>query len=158
MLFKRQLFRYFEPDGDLYKLYDDACNSRNVRARDCWIFQTSDPAASTRTIADYFVLATWTVTLDNDLLLLDILRDRLEGPDQPKLFRQAYDRWHPKFHGVESTGLGKTLVQMMVLEGLPVKDLLSTGGDLGKVTRARPTGGEDGIGVDLFQERRSLAA
>ncbi|MCK4938132.1 MAG: hypothetical protein KAR85_05970 [Methanosarcinales archaeon] len=54
---------------------------------------------------------------------------------------QAYDRWHPKFQTVESTGLGKTLIQMLVREGLPVKDLLSTGGDLGKVTRARPAGG-----------------
>ena len=39
---------------------------------------------------------------------------------------------------MESTGLGKTLFQMLVREGLPVKDLLSTGGDLDKVTRARP--------------------
>ena len=119
MLFKRQFFRYFEPDGDLYKLHDGADNSKNVNARDCWIFQTCDPAASTSTTADYFVLATWAVTRDNDLLLLDILRDRLEGPDQPKLFKQAYDRWHPKFQAVESTGLGKTLFQMLVREGLP---------------------------------------
>ena len=73
-------------------------------------------------------MLTWAVTLDNDLLL-DILRDRLEGPDQPKLFKQAYDRWQSKFPAVESTGLGKTLFQMLVREGLPLKDLLSTGGD-----------------------------
>ena len=51
---------------------------------------------------------------------------------------QACDRWHPKFQAVESTGLGKTLFQMLVREGLPVKDLLSLGGDLDEVTRARP--------------------
>ena len=85
---------------------------------------SSTPAASTRNTADYLVLTTWAVTLDNDLLLLNILRDRLEGPDQPKLFKQAYDRWQPKFQTVESTGLGKTLFRMLVSEGLPVKDLL----------------------------------
>jgi predicted phage terminase large subunit-like protein len=138
MLFKRQYFRYFEQDADIYKLYQNDNTVKNIKVSDCWIFQTCDPAASTRTTADYFVLGTWIVTPDNDLLLLDILRDRLEGPDQPKLFKQAYDRWHPKFQAVESTGLGKTLFQMLVREGLPVKDLLSTGGDLDKVTRARP--------------------
>jgi predicted phage terminase large subunit-like protein len=138
MLFKRQYFRYFDRDGDIYKLTASDGRVKNVKARDCWTFQTCDPAASTRTTADYFVLGTWTVTPDNDLLLEDILRDRLEGPDQPKLFRQAYDRWHPRFQAVESAGLGKTLFQMLVREGLPVKDLQSTGQDLDKLTRARP--------------------
>ncbi len=138
VLFKRQYFRYFERIGDIYHMYDGTGKDKAVKVADCWNFQTCDPAASTRTTADYFALGTWAVTPDNELLLLDIIRDRLEGPDQPKLFRQAYDRWHPRFQAVESTGLGKTLFQMLVREGLPVKDLQSTGGDLDKLTRARP--------------------
>ncbi len=66
-------------------------------------------------------MPTWVVTLDKDLLMLDTLRDILEGPDHPKLFQEPYDRCNPKFQAVESTDLGK----MLVREGLPLKNLPS---------------------------------
>ncbi|MCK4938056.1 MAG: hypothetical protein KAR85_05585 [Methanosarcinales archaeon] len=65
---------------------------------------------------------------------------------------QAYDRWHPKFQAVESTGLGKTLFWMLVREGLPVKELLSTGGNLDKVTRARPAAVRMESGLIYFRK------
>lgn len=151
-LFKRQYFRYFTREGDIYKLFAQDGGSKSYKVSDTWIFQTCDPAASTRETADYFVLATWAVTPDNDLLLLDILRDRLEGPDQPALFKQAYDLWHPQFQAVESAGLGKTLYQMLVREGLPVQDLQSMGQDMDKLTRARPAAVRMKAGAVYFKK------
>jgi predicted phage terminase large subunit-like protein len=129
-IFKRQHFRYCTFSDGLYDL-----GPKKVKHIDCRIFQTCDPAASTKTTADYFVLSTWAQTPDNDLILLDVLRTRLEGPDQIPLFKQQYHRWNPVFQAVESKGLGITLYQMLVREGLPVRELKA---DKDKVTRALP--------------------
>jgi len=149
-LFKRQFFKYFERDGDLYKLNNNDGTFKLVKVRDCWIFQTCDPAASTRTSADYFALATWAVTPAKDLLLLDMIRTRLEGPDQPGLFKQAYSRWQPRYQAVETASMGKTLFQQLLRDGLPVKDLQNTGGDIDKYTRAMPAATRMAAGTIYF--------
>lgn len=143
-LFKRQYFRYFSRQGDLYVLQTPG-GAKPVKANDCMVFHTCDPAASTKDTADYFVMATWAKTKDNDLLLLDILRTRLEGPDQPNLFKQAYQRWHPAFQALEDVGL--TLYQALVKAGLPVKYLKA---DTDKVTRALPAAARMEAGTIYF--------
>ncbi|MCS3924419.1 phage terminase large subunit [Methanosalsum natronophilum] len=129
--FKREYFRYAKLENGIFSLND----TRKVKYKDCRVFQTCDPAASTRTTADYFVLSTWAQTPDNDLILLDVLRTRMESPDQINLFKQQYTRWQPAFQAVESVGLGKTLYQMLVREGLPIRELRA---DRDKITRALP--------------------
>lgn len=139
-LFKRSYFRYYSVEGQApdiqYVLRDDPDGGdRRYHADNCLVFQTCDPATSTRSSADWFVLATWAVTPQGDLLLLDVVRERIEGPDQPDLFTQAYQRWHPVAQGVESVGLGKTIYQSLVRTGLPVVELVP---DRDKLTRAIP--------------------
>jgi len=129
-IFKAHHFKYWKPIPDGCDLGD-----KKVALSTCRIFQTCDPAASTKDTADYFVLATWALTKENDLILLNLLRTRLEGPDQVNLFKQQYQKWSPAFQAVESVGLGKTLYQMLVREGLPVRELKP---DKDKVTRALP--------------------
>lgn len=118
----------------------------------CRIFQTCDPAASTKTTADYFVLGTWAQTPNNDLVLLDVLRTRLEGPDQVNLFKQQYARWKPAFQAVESAGVGKTLYQVLVREGLPIKELKA---DTDKLTRALPAAARMEAGTVYFLQGAS---
>lgn len=132
--FKRDWFKYFDVNGDYYELYTDA-GVKRVPVRQCWIFQTCDPAGSTKTSADYFAFGTWVVTPNRDLLLIDVIRIRLEGPDQPKIFEQGYHRWNPKLQGVEVKGIGLTLFQTLKRKGLPVKELKA---DTDKETRALP--------------------
>ncbi|MCS3923869.1 phage terminase large subunit [Methanosalsum natronophilum] len=129
--FKREYFKYAQLHDSIFTL----SNKKKVRYQDCTIFQTCDPAASTKSNADYFVLSTWAQTHDNELILIDVLRTRLESPDQINLFKQQYTRWQPAFQAVESTGLGKTLYQMLVREGLPIRELRA---DIDKITRALP--------------------
>lgn len=135
--FKRAWFRYFDIVDDQVILYTPGEDEgvKKFQLNQCWCFQTCDPAASTKTSADYFVLGTWLVTPHKDLLLRDIIRMRLEGPDQPKLFEQGYQRWRPKLQGVETKSMGITLFQDLRRKGLPVIDLKA---ETDKETRALP--------------------
>ena len=133
-LFKRQDFLYFHRDGDAYVL-DTPYGVRRYPVSECWTFQTCDPAVSTKASADYFVLGTFVVTPYNDLLVLDIMRDRLQGPDQPDLMRRYYERFRPSFQAVESGAMGLNLYQAVVRAGLPVRELKA---EADKRTRALP--------------------
>lgn len=147
-LFKREHFRYATLTGDLL----DLGGEKKFILPMCRIFQTCDPAASTKTTADYFVLGTWAQTPNNDLVLLDVLRTRLEGPDQVNLFKQQYQRWKPAFQAVESAGVGKTLYQMLIREGLPIKELKA---DTDKLTRALPAAARMEAGTVYFLQGAS---
>lgn len=135
--FKRSWFRYFEIVGDHVVLYVPDAEPKRYPLNQCWCFQTCDPAGSEKDSADYFVLGTWLVTPARDLLLRDVIRERLEGPDQPRLFRQGYERWtpRPRMQGVESKGIGLTLFQTLRRSGLPVRELKA---ETDKVIRALP--------------------
>lgn len=141
-IFKRESFKYCTLTGTLLDM-----GEKKTILEHCKIIQTCDPAASTKTTADFFVIGTWAQTKDNDLVLLDLLRTRLESPDQVNLFKQQYSRWTPAFQGVESAGLGKTLYQMLVREGLPVKELKA---DTDKLTRALPAAARMEAGTIYF--------
>ena len=141
-IFKREYFRYCSLENDIFDL-----GTKKAQYPKCKIFQTCDPAASTKTTADFFALGTWAQTPDNDLILLDVLKTRLEGPDQVNLFWQQYKRWKPAQQWVESAGVGKTLYQMLVREGLPVKELKA---DTDKVTRALPAAARMEAGAIYF--------
>lgn len=135
--FKRSWFRYFDIIDDHVILHIPDAEPKRYALKDCWCFQTCDPAGSEKASADYFVLGTWLVTPARDLLLRDVLRERLEGPDQPRLFRQGYERWtpRPRMQGIESKGIGLTLFQTLRRSGLPVRELKA---ETDKVIRALP--------------------
>lgn len=133
-LFKREHFRYFSIEDDQFVLHHPTGRER-IQIASCICFQTCDPAGSVKTSADYFVLSTWYLTPKGYLLLRDVIRTHLEGPDQPTLFLQAYQRWNPVVQGVEVAGFGLTLFQYLQRSGLPVVELKP---DRDKVTRALP--------------------
>lgn len=120
--FKRQWFRYWVREDDLYKLLDVAGNVvRIVRARDCRRFGTLDQATSLKTSADYTVIAAWAVTPESDLLLIDLIRDRLETPDVLDQVVAFFARHELAWIGVESNGMQLGNVQTMRRRGLAVR-------------------------------------
>ncbi len=133
-LFKRHHFRYYERTGNNLKLFKPDGDSL-VDLNQCAIIQTCDPAGSTATSADYFVLSTWAITPFRDLILLEVVRVKLEGPDQPGLLRSAFEKWRPVIQGIETKNMGLTLFQDLKRQGLPVKELKP---DTDKYTRAIP--------------------
>lgn len=145
-IFKTQYFRYATfIDG----IIDLGLGKRKYLCEECKIFQTCDPASTTSSKSDYFVLATWAQTPENDLVLLDLLRLRLESPDQVNLFWQQFKKWNPVSQWVETVGAGKVLYQFLDNEGLPVKELKP--GTRDKVTRAIPAAARMAAGRIFFR-------
>lgn len=129
-LVKREQFKYCTlENGILDLIYNQYVLSQ------CRIFQTCDPAASTKTSADYFALGTWVQTPKNELALIDLIHTRLETPDQVSLFKQQHLKWKPVKQWVATRGLGISLFQTLKNEGLPVDEIQE---DTDKVSRFIP--------------------
>jgi predicted phage terminase large subunit-like protein len=132
-IFKRQSFRYYQLAPDGYLLRQPDGSTRFVADGSCVRFCTVDLAASVSTSADYTVVATWAQTPNRDLLLLDRVRARLEGPDQVPLLQRVNQQWHPSFIAVEKVAYQLTLIQHATRQGLPIRPVTA---DRDKVSRA----------------------
>ncbi len=108
--------------------------SVNVKPLDHFRFCTIDPAATEKTTTkptkqsdpDYFVIAAWCVYLTPTgpaLMLLDLLRERLEGPDHGSTVQAWHDTWKFSIIGVESVAFQLTLFQSLKRRGLPVREM-----------------------------------
>ena len=130
-MFKRQWFKYAEKNGspDLFKTGDVWRNVQNARR-----FLTVDLAASTKTTGDYTVIAAW-ASFKDALVLLDVMRDRFEGPDIIPQITVMLDRWRAGDAWIEKIGFQSALLQDARRKGLPVRELYP---DKDKVTRAAP--------------------
>ena len=100
----------------------------------CWCFQTCDPAATEDERNDWFVLSTWMVTPDRDLLLLDVFREHAETTKHEQILRAQWELHHPANQGVEKAAFGLNIIQACLKAGLPIKPLPAEGD---KVARAR---------------------
>lgn len=143
-VFQHESFRYFRVEGDYYHLTRPGQEVKSWRRDECWIFQTVDAAETESEKADYTAIATWAVTPEFDLLLLDMVRVQLETPDLTPTLRQASNKWSPGFIGVE----GRPLFQMVRRAGLPVRRLRP---DKDKWTRAQPASARMTEGTIFFR-------
>lgn len=141
-LFKRDWFRYIIVEDQSYVI-----EGKLIPIKECRRFVIVDLAFSERKSADYTVLASWAVTPDDDLLLLDIIRVRLEdelmavaeGTDinDTGLLRVLWDLWRsfkPGWIGIEKTSIKLSLIEYAKKKGLPIRDLMP---DKDKVSRAQ---------------------
>lgn len=127
-IFKRDWIRYYTPRTEGFDLGGRFEPDSFVRR-----FATVDLAVSTKTTADWTVIAVWGVTTGKDLLLLDLVRRRLEGPEIVPALRTMYDRWRPASIGIEQVAFQLSIVQAAQRAGLPVVSLHP---DRDKVSRA----------------------
>ena len=114
-----------------YRLEDGSVVAFNKLQR----FATVDLAVSVRTTADYSVIAVLGRTPGNLILLLDVKRARLEGPDLVPWMRGARDQWQLPALWVEKSGFQLAILQAARRAGLPVRELRP---DRDKVSRALP--------------------
>lgn len=117
-LFQRDSFRYFWIDSGDYVLRASDGSLTNYAIDDCWKFSTSDLASSTKETADHFVCCVWAVTPKKDLLLLDVYRKRIEGPDQLSYLVNLSHRFDLRTNVIEAVQYQQTLVQYALREGL----------------------------------------
>lgn len=108
-----------------------------VHKRDLRILAAVDVAVSTKASADYTAIAIGGQLPDGRLLLLDLLRDRLDAPSLVRALREfARDRWGAGEIWVERDGVGLPLIQLAREQNLPIRDTGSRGRDKGQ--RAAP--------------------
>lgn len=113
------------------------CGGVVVDLREGLKFATVDLAVSLKETADYTVIASC-VGYKDRLIVLEVDRRRMEGPDITKAIRNAVDRHGLDVAYVEKTGTQLTFLQQARREGLPVKPLDATGerGTPAKVSRS----------------------
>jgi predicted phage terminase large subunit-like protein len=119
--FKREWLRYYveDPPG-LYRFSDGAVpQPRDHLAR----FATVDLAASTKESADFTAIGVWGVADDGRMLLLDLVRARMEGPDIVPAIARVVGAWELSFVGIEKVGFQLALIQEARRAGLPVHEL-----------------------------------
>lgn len=134
-LFKRLWWRRWvtAPDNQIGERLD--LGGRIWPTSEMWRFITGDLAASTRTSADWTVAAAWGLTLDGDLVLLDLARARVGERHHYDLFRPLAERWAVDTAFIEATQHSMTLTAEASRSGLHITPLHA---DTDKFSRALP--------------------
>mgnify|MGYP001607304874 CR=1 FL=1 len=130
-LFKRLWWRYWAPAGDS-RIH---LGGRTYDLRDCWRFGTVDLAASTRTSADFTVIAAWARTIGGDLVLLDRVRAKIGEAQHFEHARPLVERHQLDTLFVEASQHGTTLVREASQAGVPITPLHA---EQDKFSRALP--------------------
>lgn len=137
-ILKPEQFRRYDVVQDGY-LLDTPAGPRLVSAKTLPKFGTMDLATSVRTQADYTVMGAFGIS-ESDLLVLDVIRNRWEGPDLPRVAHRVWTAYGLAYIGVEQAGFQLSTVQDMrrgrQSEGrkpMPIKSLIPQGD---KVSRA----------------------
>jgi len=144
-LFKRSAFRYYDLlDGVLALRGGEGDGAKHIPLSACWLFQTVDPAATTTALSDYFAAATWAVTPDSDLVLLDLFRERAETVKHIQIMDGLWAKWRPKFQAVENRTFGLSIIQELKRRGRPVVPCKA---DQDKYSRALPLSSRYEIGA-----------
>lgn len=129
-LFKRSWLRYYTRQENGYRLDDQAVTHAGLV-----IFATVDLAISERTTADPTVIATWGLTPNRRLLLLDLHRERMEGPSVIPAIKASYAKHKHSVIYMETDGFQKTMIQQARRDtGLPVREIRTKGEN--KISRA----------------------
>lgn len=87
------------------------------------ICQAVDPAIGQTHRADFFVIATVGMEMSRPtrpIFILDIFRDRIPFPDQPRAIEAAWRKWRPyggTYVAVETLFYQSALIQQLIFEG-----------------------------------------
>jgi predicted phage terminase large subunit-like protein len=130
-LFKREHFKYYQEAEREYLLGGGKVAPKNLN-----VFFTVDLASSLKEGSSYFCLGVFGITPQNDLLVLEIYRDRIEGPEQGNIVKNYYIKYKPMFISIESTAYQLTFVQILKKEGLPVRGFTAKGDKKGRAMTA----------------------
>lgn len=126
--FKQEWFKYFTIDGD-----DFVVDGRRIAKRDCHWFQMIDPSATEKTTSDYTVIGTFCRTPMNQLLVVNIRRERVESALLEKMIAQEWGKWNVSWIGVERSLISLPIFQRVKVTGLPVVAIPAKGDKIARV-------------------------
>lgn len=124
---KRQWLRYYTVTDAGRTIVIEGDSPRQVPVAMLQRWATSDLAVSTKTTADYTVIGTFASLPTGELLLLDLVRDRMEGPDIVPAMVSGWQRHRWFKIGIESVQFQLSVVQAALRRGLPAKKLTPEG-------------------------------
>ncbi|MFA6572446.1 MAG: phage terminase large subunit [Bacteroidota bacterium] len=137
-IFKRKYFRYFRQDEEFYYTSNSigtVQHEKVIKRSDCTIYSIIDLACSTKETADYTVILTCAVSPDNNVFIIDVIRERFSGADHLNQINKVNERFHPVMIGIESNQFQITIIQNARDSGYNVQELIA---DKDKLTRALP--------------------
>lgn len=104
----------------------------------CQYFASVDPAASEKQAADFTAIVVGCLTPEQDLLILDVVNERLNPDKIPPRMLEVARKWDIEFYSFEDTGFQVAISsQARRLPGMPpIRESLPHG--RGKVVRATP--------------------
>lgn len=129
-LFREEWFRYYENLGDRILL-----DGESFRLEELATFCTVDLAATTKTYSDWSVIATWATTPDRRLVLVDVVRKKIDGAAILRELAEVVDRWKPGAVWIEKTAYHTLLISEARAQMIPVRELIP---DRDKTARAEP--------------------
>lgn len=119
----RATFRYYDLVAGGTAVQLEADTPRTVQLAACLKVAYADLAVTTKSSSDYTVVGTFAITDRRELILLDLWRGRVEGPDLVPTLRSVYFKMRPARLKVERTAFQVSVVQAAGREGLPVAPL-----------------------------------
>lgn len=122
-IFKKEWFKYYKSLGNnIYEIYDGV-TPRKIDTTNYYRFATVDVAATTKTSSDYFVISSYILTPDSEIIIEDVVRTKIELPNQVKLIENVYNRLHHNEIYLEVNGIGLALYQLLKRTSLPIKPI-----------------------------------
>lgn len=100
-------YTVLHPDGAVQQYSEDKC----------YRFATIDLAMTAKTSSDWCVFAVWDITHDHKLILRNIDRKRVESSDHMDWFEKNYNKFRPRYAGVEEEIRGTMLMQNVIKKG-----------------------------------------
>lgn len=150
-LYQDSYFRHYE--GSPREAWDEGKiqpldGSKGFNLDRSVVFLSVDPASAADEQSSYFAIAVWAGTPQR-LALIDVLRDRVEGPDRAPQIMRLYREWNASEVVVESNQ-DKDLIQRLTRKEVPVTPVNPS---RDKWERALPAAAEFKKGNVLTPER-----
>lgn len=134
--FKVAWLRYYDREGDFYRLYArDGSLKSVVKVADCDRFSMMDPAgveAVDDSTPAYTVVQVWDITPDHEMLLVDQFREQCETPDAVERAVEIVRRYDCPWIGVEKDGIGLGVIQNIKRKGITVRPIKARGSKLAR--------------------------
>lgn len=137
--FKKKYLRYFKIETvgtDTFYTLATESGPRRIAASSLSKFVTVDLAVTKKEESDYTVISLWSVTKDKELLLLDVLRDRLDNPEQVEAITRLYLRERPAYIAIETVAYQLALVQQLRRQGLAIREYKPKGDKVARASTA----------------------
>ena len=147
-IFNRNHFKYFSMKN--YEIiYQKNEKIYSLNLNECRIYVSIDLAVNSKQTSDYTVAIVFAVNNENDIFILEIIRERFEGADHIELVKNIYAKWKPVLIGIEKVQYQLTLIQQSLRIGLPIIELIP---DSDKVSRSLAIASRMRSGKVYFKE------